>query len=161
MTFDLDRFARAQDGGVFSAALAELEAGRKRTHWIWFIFPQLAGLGHSSMAIEYGLAGPEDASAYLGDPLLGGRLRAAANAVAAHLRRRPAPALRDLMGSEIDALKLISSMTLFREIARRAKDDQLAIAANEILEAAAAQGYSECAFTLSRTGLSGPPSGRP
>ena len=64
MTFDLGRFTRAQDG-AFSSALAELEAGRKRTHWVWFVFPQLAGLGNSPMAIEYGLAGAAEASAYL------------------------------------------------------------------------------------------------
>ena len=65
------------------------------------------------------------------------------------------------MGSEIDALKLVSSMTLFREIARRVKDDELATAADDVLEAAKAQGYRECAFTLSGAALSGPPSRRP
>jgi uncharacterized protein (DUF1810 family) len=161
VTFDLDRFTRAQDGGGFSTALAELEAGRKRSHWIWFIFPQLSGLGNSPMAIEYGLKGVEEAAAYLGEPRLRDRLLAVTNAVLTHLRRQPAPALSDLMGAEIDALKLVSSMTLFREVARRAKDDAVATAADAVLQAAKRQGFSECEFTLSRAGLSGPPSWRP
>ena len=146
---DLDRFTRAQDGSAgFARALRELESGGKHSHWIWYIFPQLAGLGNSPMAIEYGLAGTEEAAAYLREPLLRDRLLAVTNAALANLRRQPVPALSDLMGSEIDALKLVSSMTLFREIARRAKDDELAGATDEVLQAAKKQGYGECDFTL-------------
>ena len=148
--FDLGRFTRAQDGGAFSAALAELEAGRKHTHWIWFVFPQLAGLGTSPMAMKYGLDGVDEAMAYLRDPVLRDRLLAATNAALAHLQRQPPPALDDLMGSDIDALKLVSSMTLFRAMARRAKDDELAGAADAVLQAATRQGYGECVFTLAR-----------
>ena len=142
MTFDADRFIQAQDGGVFTQALSELQAGAKRSHWIWFVFPQLAGLGSSPMARLYGLQGADEAAAYLREPVLRERLLSAMNAV-----RRQAVPLRRLMGSEIDALKLVSSMTLFREVAKRANDDEVADAASEILRTAASQGFSECAFT--------------
>jgi uncharacterized protein (DUF1810 family) len=150
VTFDLDRFKYAQDGpGGFPVALAELEAGRKRSHWIWYIFPQLAGLGQSSASIRYGLQGADEASAYLRDPVLRDRLLRVATALLGQLKCEPARALADVMGSEIDALKLVSSMTLFREIARRADDLDLAAKADAILKAAGKQGYRECEFTLS------------
>jgi len=150
VTFDLDRFKRAQDGpGGFATALAELEAGRKRSHWIWYVFPQLAGLGQSSAAIHYGLQGLDEARAYLNDPQLRDRLSRVTTAVLAQLQRNPAPALVHVMGSEIDALKLVSSMTLFREVARRMDDQELAAKADAVLQAASDQGYRECEFTLS------------
>jgi uncharacterized protein (DUF1810 family) len=150
VVIDLDRFKRAQDGpGGFAAALAELEAGRKRSHWIWYVFPQLAGLGQSSAAIRYGLQGTDEAGAYLRDPVLRDRLLRVTTAVSTQLERDPARALADVMGSEIDTLKLISSMTLFREVARRADDQDLAAKADVILQAARAQGYRECEFTIS------------
>lgn len=105
--FELARFVRAQDG-QFSAALAELRAGRKRTHWMWFIFPQLRGLGHSPTAEFYGITGLEEANAYLAHPVLGPRLEAAVAAVQAS----PAGSLHELFGSP-DDLKFRSSMTLF------------------------------------------------
>jgi uncharacterized protein (DUF1810 family) len=71
--FDLERFVTAQ-GPVFPTVFAELKAGRKRTHWMWFVFPQLRGLGHSSMATFYGIASLHEARAYLAHPLLGARL---------------------------------------------------------------------------------------
>ena len=71
--FNLERFVTAQ-APVFATVLAELRAGRKRTHWMWFIFPQLAGLGRSSTARLYGISSPHEARAYLGHPLLGPRL---------------------------------------------------------------------------------------
>jgi len=142
VTFDLERFVHAQDAGAYRQAIAELQAGAKRSHWIWFIFPQIAGLGSSPMAETYGLHGVDEATAYLEHPVLRERLLAAMNAVRAH-----STPLRTLMGSQIDALKLVSSMTLFREVARRAKDDEVANAADGILQAAVAQGFAECAFT--------------
>ena len=101
---NLDRFRQAQEKphAGFVAALGELGAGRKTGHWIWYIFPQLAGLGRSPTAVHYGLAGAEDAADYLRDPVLGQRLIAAAAAVRAHLTdtaRGPA-ALEELMGFE-------------------------------------------------------------
>ena len=149
MTFDLDRFKRAQEGaGGFSAALAELQAGRKRSHWIWYIFPQPTGLGQSSAAIHYGLQGADEAAAYIRDPVLRDRLLRVTSAVLAHLQREPVPGLADVMGSEIDALKLVSSMTLFRDVARRSGDLEFAAKADGVLEAANNQGYRECEFTL-------------
>ena len=143
MTFDLDRFTQAQDRD-FERARRELDEGRKRSHSIWYIFPQLAGLGSSPMADAYGLQGVDEAAAYLKDSLLRDRLLSVMTVV----RRQTVP-LRTLMGSQIDALKLVSSMTLFREVARRVGDDEVAAGAAEILEAAKRQGFSECAFTLS------------
>ena len=158
---DLTRFREAQDApqAGFAVALHELERGRKSSHWIWYVFPQLAGLGRSSTAVYYGLAGAEEAADYLRDPVLGERLVAAAAVVRTHLA--PARAfpvrLEDLMGSEIDALKLVSCMTLFRRVARAlcAVDPQprfvaMADHAEAILAAAAAQGYGSCAYTEER-----------
>ena len=72
--FDLARFVSAQSG-VYDQVLAELRTGRKRSHWMWFVFPQLAGLGHSAMAQRYAIGSIEEARAYLADPTLGARLR--------------------------------------------------------------------------------------
>jgi len=157
---DLDRFKRAQDGpDGFAAALGELEGGRKRSHWIWYIFPQLAGLGQSSAATRYGLQGVEEAMAYLRDPVLRDRLVRVTTAVRAQLERQPPPALVDVMGSEIDVLKLVSSMTLFREVAQRLKASEplanyagLADAADAILRRAQRQGFAECRFTRDALG---------
>lgn len=147
MSADLDRFVRAQ-ALDFDRALAELSAGRKRSHWIWYVFPQLAGLGSSPMAERYGLRGADEATAYLRHPTLRARLLDAARAVLAYLQLERPARLELLMGSGIDALKLVSSMTLFREIARRVNDDEMFAAAEAILKAAAEQGYGECAFTV-------------
>ena len=103
----LSRFVQAQQGTV-DAALAELRAGRKRTHWMWFVFPQLATLGRSAMARYYGLSGLTVAQAYLRHELLAPRLLHCTNAAL----QAPATSVRDLMGSP-DDLKLRSSMTLF------------------------------------------------
>jgi uncharacterized protein (DUF1810 family) len=155
--FDLDRFRAAQDAARdgFTTALGELRAGRKTSHWIWYVFPQLAGLGHSSIAVYYGLEGAEEAAEYLRDPVLGERLAAAAAVVRAHLAKHPPLRLSELMGSQIDALKLISCMTLFQHAAKElhGADPQprfaaMAEHADAILAAAAAQGYERCAYTL-------------
>lgn len=107
---DLERFVRAQDhGGVYLAAVEELSAGAKRSHWMWFVFPQIAGLGSSETAQHYALADVADATGYLAHPVLGPRLRECAHLVA----ESPVPNARDLFGG-IDAMKLRSSMTLFR-----------------------------------------------
>jgi uncharacterized protein (DUF1810 family) len=156
--FDLQRFRQAQDAprAGFADALRELAAGRKTSHWIWFVFPQLAGLGRSPMAVRYGLDGPDEAAAYLRDPVLAERLGRAAAAARAQLapdRGSPA-ALAELMGSDIDATKLVSCMTLFSRVARAAHAEAprpelaaLADDADAILAAAAAEGYARCAFT--------------
>ena len=109
--FDLARFVTAQEG-VYAQALAELRAGRKQSHWMWFIFPQLAGLGHSPTARFYALASAEEARAYLADALLGVRLRKSTAAMLAHRGQRP----EAILGG-IDAIKFRSSMTLFEAVA--------------------------------------------
>ena len=106
-TFDPDRFVRAQDP-VLAQVRLELGAGRKRTHWMWFVFPQLAGLGRSDMARRYALASLTEARAYLGHPLLGPRLVECA----ALVNRVEGRAIRDILGSP-DDLKFRSCMTLF------------------------------------------------
>jgi uncharacterized protein (DUF1810 family) len=114
MDADLSRFVDAQGSGVYEQALRELRAGRKQGHWIWFVLPQLAGLGRSSTSQYYALSGLDEARAYLAHPVLGPRLVESAQA------------LLDLPGDDavavlgpIDAVKLRSSMTLFA----RAGDD--------------------------------------
>ena len=114
MSADLSRFVDAQAGGVYEQALRELRAGRKQGHWIWFVLPQIAGLGRSSTSQHYALSGPAEARDYLAHPVLGPRLVECAQA------------LLDLPGDDavavlgpIDAVKLRSSMTLFS----RAGDD--------------------------------------
>ncbi len=104
--FDLARFAAAQDG-VYPDALAELRRGRKTSHWMWFVFPQLRGLGRSPMAQHYGIASLAEARAYLAHPILGPRLIEASAAVLA------APGDAETILGSVDALKLRSSMTLF------------------------------------------------
>jgi uncharacterized protein (DUF1810 family) len=107
--FDLERFLDAQNaGGTYDAALAELRAGHKATHWMWFVFPQIEGLGRSPTAQHYAIASLEEARAYLEHPVLGARLRASAAALLA-VEGRTA---EQILGG-IDALKLRSSMTLF------------------------------------------------
>ena len=107
--YNLDRFVAAQDsGGTYGQALAELQLGRKSGHWMWFIFPQIAGLGHSDMSRRYAISSLAEAREYLDHPVLGPRLLDYALAVTNH-SGRPA---EDILGS-IDARKLQSSMTLF------------------------------------------------
>jgi uncharacterized protein (DUF1810 family) len=105
--FDLERFVKAQDS-VYGAALGELRAGRKRTHWMWFVFPQLAGLGSSPMAEAYAIGSPEEARAYLAHPVLGPRLVECVEAVNAVDERSAG----DIFGYP-DELKFRSSLTLF------------------------------------------------
>ncbi len=111
MSADLERFVAAQDG-VHDRALAELAAGRKQTHWMWFVFPQLVGLGRSATARAYALDGIAGARAYLAHPVLGPRLVEAARVVTT----APARSADELLGG-IDAMKLRSSMTLFAHAA--------------------------------------------
>jgi len=108
-TYDLERFVTAQ-APIYEAALKELSAGRKQSHWMWFVFPQLRGLGRSAMAERYGLESLEEAKAYLGHPTLGTRLEAAISA----LSSSPVGSLRAVFGNP-DDLKFRSSMTLFAQ----------------------------------------------
>jgi uncharacterized protein (DUF1810 family) len=107
--YNLDRFVAAQEsGGAYDQALSELQLGRKSGHWMWFIFPQVAGLGHSEMSRRYAISSLAEAREYLDHPVLGPRLLESALAVTNH---SGVPA-EDIFGS-IDARKLHSSMTLF------------------------------------------------
>ena len=108
---DLDRFVRAQARHI-DDALRELRAGRKRTHWMWFVFPQLRGLGRSAMAFEYGLSGLDEAKAYLAHPVLGPRLFDCTRAVLGVQGR----SANEIFGSP-DDLKFQSCMTLFERAA--------------------------------------------
>ena len=105
--YDLERFVKVQEP-VFDTALAELRAGRKQSHWMWFVFPQLRGLGRSPMAQHYGINSLAEAVAYLEHPVLGARLRTCVEAVLALQGR----SLRQIFGTP-DDLKFRSSMTLF------------------------------------------------
>ena len=109
--FRLERFVEAQAGGVYEQALAELRAGEKRSHWMWFIFPQHRDLGRSATALFYGLSGVGEARAYAAHPLLGARLRECAAAVLEHLGDNNAEAIL----GPVDAMKLRSSMEIFAE----------------------------------------------
>jgi uncharacterized protein (DUF1810 family) len=104
---DLDRFVDAQ-GDTHEVALAEIRRGAKRTHWMWFIFPQLAGLGHSEMARRFAIASLEEARAYLAHPVLGPRL----DACVAALQGLEDTTAERVFGA-VDAVKLRSSLTLF------------------------------------------------
>ena len=112
--FDLRRFVDAQ-AGVYDSVLAELRAGRKRSHWMWFVFPQLRGLGSSPTAVRFAISSADEARAYLAHDLLGSRLRECARLVA----RIDGRSAEDIFGWP-DDMKLRSSMTLF---ARTADDN--------------------------------------
>ena len=114
--FNLQRFLDAQSP-VYERARRELEIGRKQSHWMWFIFPQIAGLGQSPMSIRFAIASLDEAQAYLAQPVLGARLRECARLTLA-VESKTA---RDIFGS-IDAVKFRSSMTLF---AHAAPDEEL------------------------------------
>jgi uncharacterized protein (DUF1810 family) len=108
--FNLQRFVTAQ-AEDYDCALEELQRGRKESHWIWYIFPQVAGLGHSPMAQEYAIQSREEAVAYLNHPILGARLKQCCEALLKHQGKK----VEDIMGFP-DDLKLRSSMTLFSMI---------------------------------------------
>jgi uncharacterized protein (DUF1810 family) len=108
--FDLQRFLKAQSP-VYSRVLDELRRGRKQSHWMWFIFPQLAGLGHSAMAQRFAIASREEAIAYLAHGVLGPRLKECTRLVSAVEGRT----ILEILGSP-DDLKFHSSMTLFGEV---------------------------------------------
>jgi uncharacterized protein (DUF1810 family) len=108
---DLERFVDAQDP-VYASVRNELKAGRKESHWMWFVFPQLRGLGHSATASHFGIASAAEAIAYLDHPVLGDRLRECVELVL----RVPDRTAREIFGSP-DDLKFRSSLTLFAAVA--------------------------------------------
>ena len=108
--YNLGRFLEAQEGWPsYNDALQEIRAGQKRSHWIWYIFPQMKGLGYSSYATYYGIESLEEARDYVGHPILGTRLKEITKEVIAHQEDN----IVIIMGSGIDAMKFHSSMTLF------------------------------------------------
>jgi len=109
--YNLQRFVDAQEP-IYDRALAELKAGQKQSHWMWFIFPQIAGLGRSDMARRYAIGGPDEAKAYVEHSLLGPRLEECAQGLLEHADR----SAREVLGSP-DDMKLHSSMTLFAAVA--------------------------------------------
>ncbi len=135
---DLDRFADAQRRD-FDQALAEIEAGRKRSHWIWYVLPQIDGLGSSPTARRYAITSVAEARAFLADPLLGGNYRRMVAAILA--RVRAGQSLGDVFGWP-DDVKTVSSLTLFAGAA--APDDPLVADVDEILTT---DGRSPCAPT--------------
>ena len=155
----LDRFRDAQNSSSsgFEAALGEIRAGGKRGHWIWYVFPQLRGLGSSGSSSMFGIDGEREAVEYLRDPELRSRLITIATAVMDQLRPEGTRSLRALMGSDLDARKLVSSMTLFGHVARKLHEadgldayNSMATLADTVLAEAARQGYPPCAYTLGR-----------
>jgi uncharacterized protein (DUF1810 family) len=107
--YDLERFVAAQDaGGTYDHAVAELRRGRKTSHWMWFVFPQIAGLGQSAVSRQFAISSLEEARAYLAHPVLGPRLAECAG-ILAETRGRTA----EQIFGDIDAMKLRSSVTLF------------------------------------------------
>jgi uncharacterized protein (DUF1810 family) len=161
---NVERFVEAQDQrpGGYASALAEIRSGGKHGHWIWYIFPQLAGLGQSPASVRYGIVDLPEARAYLQNETLRSRLLTITAAVAE--QARGGYLLSAVMGSSIDAMKLVSSLTLFAHVARQLHAAEhsdayreLATTAEEVLATAAAQGYPACRFTLDRLGADATP----
>lgn len=162
----LQRFHAAQDkpGSGIEAALAELRGPGKREHWIWYVFPQLDGLGASSASRHYAIQGHDEAVEYLCDRVLRSRLLEATRAVNERLKQ--GLRLEHVMGSRIDSLKLVSSLTLFEHVARslagekrrdgyanvREDCETFSIVAAEVLSMADRQGFARCEFTLQKLG---------
>lgn len=143
---DLERF---HDGyrHDYQQALDEINSGRKRTHWMWYIFPQITGLGSSPAAVRYAITSRAEAEAFLRDPILGPGYRTLVDAVWHQVIGRDV-SIRQLFGQPDDH-KLVSSLTLFGAIADELGDDWAATVAqaNGVLERAEAQGLPPCAIT--------------
>ena len=145
--------AQADRHTGYDAALAEIRRGRKTSHWIWYVFPQLAVLGRSSTARAYGIRDLAEACDYLRDPILRARYQEITAAVGDQLGR--GIAVEELMGSHVDALKLVSSMTLFRAAADSLASDNppftsLAQLCASVLAQTTAQGYAVCLRTTAQ-----------
>ena len=151
----LERFheAQAKRWAGYDTALAEIRAGGKRSHWIWYIFPQIGGLGRSSTARAYAMQDLDEACAYLRDPILRARYEEIVDAVHEQLVR--GIRVEDLMGGQTDALKLVSNLTLVRAAAEQlAREDSTFTSLAERLAAllgqTARQDYLPCDFTIGR-----------
>jgi uncharacterized protein (DUF1810 family) len=156
----LERFKEAQDrpDSGFESALAEIQVDCKQGHWIWYVFPQLSGLGASGLSQWYGINDLAEAAEYLHDPVLCSRLLMITTAVAERVKSKGV-SLQTLMGSPLDARKLVSSLTLFGSVAKKLhasealeEHDSLARIAEEVLAVAASEGYPPCQYTHARLG---------
>jgi uncharacterized protein (DUF1810 family) len=153
----LDRFKDAQNDSQagFASALGEVRRGRKVGHWIWYVFPQISGLGSSGPSMRFAIDDEDEAAEFLRDAELRGRLLTISDAVAEQLKAGKPSSLAALMGSDIDARKVVSSLTLFGHVAQKLADTEgadvyrpMVIVANEVLSLAASQGYPPCGYTL-------------
>ena len=151
----LERFRTAQNSSHvgFNSALQELRTGRKRGHWIWYVFPQIQGLGSSGASLTFAIDGREEAAEFLQDSELCSRLLTITNVLAEQMRT--GKTLRELMASDIDAKKVVASLTLFGHVAKESAEakrneayGQIARVADEVLALAASQGYPPCDYTL-------------
>jgi uncharacterized protein (DUF1810 family) len=146
---DLQRFVDAQHSS-FDRALSEIEAGRKQSHWMWYVFPQISGLGLSSKSVRYAIGSVEEATAFLEHPILGVRYRQIVDAVWHHVVEGHVT-IHNLFGSPDDS-KLVSSLTLFEGVADDCdlpEPDIVAFVtkADQVLQAAYAEGIAPCADT--------------
>jgi uncharacterized protein (DUF1810 family) len=159
----LARFRAAQSNPWwgYAAALAEIRAGQKTGHWMWYVFPQLQGLGSSGMSEYYGVASADEAEAYLLDPVLGERLSEITRALEAHVCAPAGAKTLSWVLEEIDALKVVSCLTLFTGVAERLGDAvppwvvAFRESAERVLDAAAREGLERCAFTLEELDAAG------
>lgn len=151
------RFLEAQDqrSAGYASALAEIRSGGKQGHWIWYVFPQLAGLGQSAASVRYGIVDLPEARSYLQNETLRSRLLTITAAVAK--QASGGYPLSAVMGSSIDVMKLVSSLTLFAHVARQLHAvehldayHEFATTAENLLATATTQGYPACRFTLGR-----------
>ncbi|HEX3087769.1 MAG TPA: DUF1810 family protein [Ilumatobacteraceae bacterium] len=143
----LQRFVDAQHNS-FERALSEIEAGAKGSHWMWYVFPQIVGLGQTTTSLQYAIDSVEEAQAFLAHPVLGERYLQIVHAVWNQVVQRGVT-VHDLFGSP-DDIKLVSSLTLFSGAARQLESDDFALfvhEADEILQAAYAQGLGRCTTT--------------
>jgi uncharacterized protein (DUF1810 family) len=157
----LSRFREAQASphAGFASALGEIRSGRKRGHWIWYVFPQIGGLGASELSRKFAIENEEEAEAFLRDRERRSRLFAITDALVEQIKGDAARSLQAVMNSEIDAKKVVSSLTLFRHVARTLCETEstevygpFAAVADDILAIAATQGHPPCEHTLRRLG---------
>jgi uncharacterized protein (DUF1810 family) len=146
--FNLERFLLAQEPN-YAEALAELRSGRKRTHWSWYVFPQLSGLGSSAMSVRYAVSGLPEASAYLAHAVLGSRLAECVAAMNQHAGTSASAILGD-----IDALKFHSCVTLFTQVAKQGSVFHQALACHFAGE----QDQATLSLLAARGGATPPPS---
>ena len=146
---DLDRFESAHEA-MFDRALSEIRAGEKRSHWMWFVFPQVEGLGHSATARRFAIRSWDQAVAFLRHPVLGTNYRTAVDAVARKIVDEGMSLLR--LFPPPDDLKLVSSLTMFIPVAHSLPiggyaDDRWLVRAQALLDATRTEGYEGCAVT--------------